>query len=55
MNVRIYEYTIPLIGLHGVDREHDHVICIVLWIHLCGFMYTPGAAELILQRMLEFM
>jgi len=50
MNVKIY--TIPLIGLHSVDR--DNVTCIVVWIHLCPFMYTPGAAEIILQRMLEF-
>jgi len=50
MNARIY--IIPLIGLHGVDR--DHVTCVVVWIYLCAFMYTPGADKLIVQRMLKF-
>jgi len=50
MNARIY--TIPLVGLHVVSR--DHVTYIVVWIHLCAFMYTPGATKLIVQRMLKF-
>jgi hypothetical protein len=38
MNARIY--TVPLIGLHGVDR--DHVTCIVVWMDtpVCIYVHT---------------